>query len=189
MSIRLLGSLCIIASLIAMADGARLVATGHQDIPGVRDLDTIQFITQIVWAIGTLCALIAVVRLKVVGANPIFSALSYLPLVGYLGSITGLFLGLAGLPTANNPIGIAGQLLSMAGMVVLAILVLAARAWAGWRRFTPLLTVLAIPVGAVLVGITGLDGWFIMINAVATALFGYAVLSSEPVAQWDRAVT
>lgn len=41
MDIRLLGRICIIGSLIAMADGVRLVVSGHQDIPGVRDLDTL----------------------------------------------------------------------------------------------------------------------------------------------------
>jgi len=182
MDTRLLGRLCIIASLIAAIDGVRLVLTGHRDIPGFRDLDTIQFLTQIIWAAGVLCALIALIRLRVTGGNPIFRFLSYLPVVGYVALIIGLILGLAGLPMANNPIGIVRQLLAMGGMLVVAILILAVRTWKGWRKFTPLLTILTIPLGAMIVGVTGLDGWFIVINAVATALLGYAVASTEPVA-------
>ena len=188
MNTRLLGWLCIIGSLIAIADGLRLVISGHQDIAGVRELDTLQYITQIVWALGTLCGLIALIRLKLVGTNPIFNILSYVPTVGYIALVIGLFLGMFGLPTENNPVGIIGQLLSMAGMVVLAILVLAAKTWKGWGKFTPLLIILAIPAGAMLVEITGLDGWFIIVNAAATALFGYAILNSELVAHWTRAI-
>ncbi len=179
----MLGRLCIIGSLIAVADGIRLVLTGHQDVPGFRHLDTIQFLTQLAWAVGALCAVLGLIALKATGTNPIFRFLSYVPVVGYIASIIGLLLGLTGVPTANNPIGIVGQILAMGGMLVLAILVLAAKRWHGWRKFTPLLTILTIPLGAMLVGITGLDGWFIIINAAATALLGYAILSSIPVAQ------
>ena len=183
MNTRLLGRLCIIGSLIAVADGIRLVLTGHQDVPGFRHLDTIQFLTQIVWSVGGLCAVLGLITLKATGTNPVFRFMSYLPAVGYIAMIVGLLLGLAGLPTANNPIGLVGQILAQGGMLVLAILVLAAKRWSGWRKFAPLLTILTIPLGAVLVAITGLDGWFIIINAAATALLGYAVLSSSPVAQ------
>ena len=181
MDTRSLGRFCIIASLIAAVDGVRLVLTSHQDIPGFRDLDTIQFLTQIIWAVGVLGALIGLIRLRVTGEHPIFRFLAYLPVVGYVALIIGLILGLAGLPTANNPIAIVGQLLAMGGMLVLAILILAVRTWKGWRKFTPLLTILSIPLGALIVGATGLDGWFIVINAAATALLGYAVSTTAPV--------
>jgi hypothetical protein len=43
-------------------------------------------------------------------------------------------------------------------------------------------------VVAALVAVTGLDGWFIVINAAATAILGHAVQSSEPVAKLSQAM-
>ena len=188
MNTRLLGRLSIIASTVMLANGVRLVVTGHQDIPGFLDLDTISIVVQLVSAIGGLCSMIALIALKATGKNPIFRLLSYLPAVGYAALIVGFLIGLAGVPITENPIGIFGQLLTQSGRLVLAILVIAAKSWTGWRRFAPLVTVLTIPLGAALTGLTGLDGMFIIINAMAMILLGYVVQSSEPVTQLRAAV-
>ena len=188
MNTRLLGTLSIIASAIMIADGVRLVMTGHQSVSGFRDHDTISIVVQLVSAIGGLCAVIGLIALKATGRNPIFRWLSYLPAVGYAALIVGFLIGLAGVPITKNPIGIFGQLMAQGGMLVLGILVIAAKTWTGWRRFAPLVTVLTIPLGAVLVGLTGLDGMFIIINAMAMILLGYVVQSSEPVTRLREAV-
>ena len=63
-------------------------------------------------------------------------------------------------------------------MYLVAILVLAARVWRGWRAFTPLLNVITIPLGAVAYSLAGnLDGAWWIVNAAASALLGYAVMS------------
>ena len=188
MNTRMLGRLAIIASAVMIANGVRLVVTGHQDIPGFLHLDTISIVAQLVSAIGGLCAVIGLIALKATGRNPIFRLLSYLPAVGYAALIVGFLIGLAGVPITENPIGIFGQLMAQGGMLVLGILVIAAKAWTGWRRFAPLVPTVAVPLGAVLVGLTGLDGVFIIIHAMAMILLGYVVQSSEPVTQLREAV-
>ena len=191
MNTRLFAIICVIGSFVAIADGLRLVGTGHQDISGYRHLDTIQYITQIVWCIGILCGLIGLIRLGATGNKPIFRYLAYLPVLGYVIAIIALFLGLGGLEGPDNPLGAPGQILAMAGMLIVGILVIAAKKWFGWRRFAPMLYILTIPIGAILVILTGLDGVFIMLHALATAVLGYAVIveSSEPVAQLSEAVS
>ena len=83
------------------------------------------------------------------------------------------------MPVRENLPAVVGQLLAMAGLLVVAILVLAARVWRGWRALMPLLNVIAIPLGALAYALTGnLDGAWWIVNAVASALLGYAVLSS-----------
>jgi len=188
MNTRLLGRLSIIASAIMMANGVRLVVTGHQDTPGFLNLDTISIVVQLVSAIGGLCAVIGLIALKATGRNPIFRWLSYLPAVGYAALIVGFLIGLAGVPITKNPIGIFGQLMAQGGMLVLGILVIAAKTWTGWRRFAPLVPTVAVPLGAGLVALTGLDGVFVIIHAIAMVLLGYVVQSSESVTQLREAV-
>ena len=188
MDIRLLGKLCIVFSGIAIVDGIRLVLIGHEDTVGFRDLDTLQYITQTFWIIGIICGLIGLISLKATGSNPIFRMLSYLPILGWTIAIVGLLLDLAGLPKTDNPFGLAGEFLGQGGMLVLAILVIAAKSWVGWRRFTPLFYILSIPLGGVIGLITGLDGPFIIVNAAATAVLGYAVLTSVPILRWNKAL-
>jgi hypothetical protein len=188
MNTRLLGRLSMLASAIMLVNGVRLVATGHPDTPGFLDLDTLSMVVQLVSAMGGLGCMLALIALNATGKNPIFRLPSYLPVVGYAALMVGFLIGLAGVPIRSNPIGIFGQLATQSGRLVLAILVIAAKSWTGWRRFAPLVTVLTIPLGAVLVGLTGLDGMFIIINAMAMILLGYAVQSSEPVPQLRAAV-
>ena len=184
MNTRLLGALCIVGSLVGVADGVRQVLIGATHEGAFRDPDALNYLlSMVIWLGGTLCGMLGLIALRATGANPIFRVLSWLPVVGLAAEVVGGLLGLAGLPVPRNWPLLVGQLTAMAGMLVVAILVLAARVWRGWRAFTPLLTVLAIPLGAVLAGISGgLDGWWIIVNAAASALLGYAVMSGVPAA-------
>ena len=74
----------------------------------------------------------------------------------------------------------------MIGLLIVTVLVLIAQRWKGWRRFAPLIALLAVPVGAVLVELTKLDGVFIVLNAAASLLLGYAVWSTTPIAVLQR---
>jgi hypothetical protein len=179
MNSRVLGWLCILGSLIGMADGARLAVTGHLDIPGFRDVGgTLGAITGMFWVLGLLCGYLGLIAIRALGDRLSFRLVAWLPVVGCAASAVGYLLSVAGVPSQQNIPGIAGELVSFLGVLIVAILVLVARKWTGWRALTPLLVVLAIPLGAVLVSITGLDGVFVLINTAASVILGLAVASS-----------
>ncbi len=194
MNTRLLGTLCVIGSLIGLADSVRSVMNGEPLAQGLRFPDTITSISNVLGAIGALCGLLGFIALRGTGTKPIFRLLTYLPGVSYVASI---ILGLAVLTgllplDANNPVIIIlaslGDLLSPAAWLVIAILTIAAKSWHGWRRFVPLAIVLAFPLGIVVSVSMGLVGVFGIINYAAAALLGYAVQTYAPVPQLREAV-
>jgi hypothetical protein len=181
---RLLGTLCVVGSAICMANAVRLVVTGHLDIPGFRDLGgNLSIGAGLLWVLGLMCAYLGLIALRASGDRLLFRWLAWLPVVGSAASALGYVLVVAGVPTRQNVPGIAGQLVSFVGVLVVAVMVLVARRWKGWRGFTPLIVVIAIPVGAVLVVITKLDGAFILVNTAASVVLGYAVASTLPAAK------
>lgn len=181
MNSRTLGLACMVGSGVAALDGVRLVLVRHRDIPGFRDVGTLDAVAQVVWAVGMGCGFLALLALRATGDRRIYRWLTWVPVVGSALAIVGFALLLAGVPTSRNVPGIAGQLLSQLGLLIVAIVVLVTRTWRSWRRYTPLMVVLTIPVGAILVELTTLDGVFITLNASAWLLLGYALLTTTPV--------
>jgi hypothetical protein len=188
MNARLLGILCIVGSLAAFADGLRMVAIGTTHEGTFRDPDALNYLlSMVIWYIGLLCGMLGIIALRATGANIIFRLLSWLPVVGSaVAGVGGLF-GLAGVPVSENvPLQVGGDLY-MVGLLVVSILVLAARVWRGWRAFVPLLNVIAIPLGGLVYELLGgLDGGWYITNAAAAALLGYAIMSSVPTAEVRR---
>ncbi len=180
MKVRPFALIAAVLTLIGMVDSVRLLLTGHLDTPGFRTIDNTTAIFQIVSAVGTLFALLALLALKVTGRNPIFRFLTYVPVIGAAALIVGFVLKLAGQPNENNFIGAFGQLATMGGLLIVGILTIAAKQWVGWRKLTPLMVVLSIPLGAIVVGLTGQDGWFGIINSLMFLLFCYALYTSQP---------
>ena len=181
-----LGFACVVGSSIAVADGVRLIVTRHQDIPGFRDIDTVSALAQMMWALGMASAFLGLLALHVTGDRAVNRWLTCVPVVGSALSAIGFVLLIAGVPTARNIPAIVGQILFMLGLLIVTIVVLVVRRWDGWRRFAPLLVLLAIPVGAMLVELTKLDGVFIAVNAAASALLGYAVGTTKPTRSLGR---
>ena len=64
---------------------------------------------------------------------------------------------------------------------VTAILTLAAKTWRDWRRFTPLLTVVAAPIGFGLGALVGNLGMGVGLIYVLWVLLGYAVRTAQTV--------
>jgi len=185
MNTRLLGILCIVGSAIGVADGVRRVAIGATHEGTFLTLDTLMYLGEVFWLTGMFCGFLGLIALRATGANPIFRLLSWLPVVALAIQVLGALIGaVSGAQPAELWPLIAGQLLYMAGVLVVSILVLAARVWRGWRAFVPLLNVISIPLGAVVATlIGGLDGGWIITNALASALIGYVVLSYLPAPQ------
>ncbi len=175
MNNRSLGIVCIIGSIIWVLDNIRWV------VLGLTKFDTTATVVNLMWALGGICALVAMIRLNVVGENPIPRALACLPVVGFVALILGGIMLLVSFDTAitNSLIGI-GWLFQAAGMVVVGILTIAAKTWQGWRRFVPLLCIVTIPVGGALGAMAGNSALAVPLVAVAWVLLGYAVVSAEP---------
>ncbi len=177
MNHRSLGIICIIGSVIWVVDNIRWV------VLGLTEFDAIATSVNMIWAIGGICALVAMIRLNVVGKNPIARALACVPIIGFVALILGGIMLLAGFDsaTSNIPIGI-GWLFQAAGMVIVGILTIAAKTWQGWRRFVPVFCIVSIPVGFALGAMAGNTALAVPLVAVTWVLLGYAVTTAEPAA-------
>ena len=141
MNTRLLGSILIVASLIAMLEALR------QRAPETGD--TLSRIVFILWCIGGIAGVVGLIRLNALGTNATMRAAAFLPIIGFVAGILGDGLNLIGgetaQPVTSAILGFA-WITILGGMLVVGILTIAAKSWQGWRRFVPLLTVVSAPV-------------------------------------------
>jgi hypothetical protein len=172
---RLLGTVCMLGGAVAVMDSLRWW------VLGLSDSDTLTGIVFIVWAIGSIAGLLGLIALNVVGASPVTRALAMLPVLGFALLAATSVLQLAGLIGADNPIFGVGWLLIYGGMVLVAILTLAAKTWRDWRRFAPLLTVVAAPIGFGLGALVGNLGLGVGLIYLFWVLLGHAVRTAQPV--------
>lgn len=174
MNTRLLGTICMIGALVVTLDALRATAMGI-------NIDTIGLITGTLWCIGCIAALIGLIRLNAVGSNTIARALVFLPIIGFVLLLLGNLLQLGGAFTMdNNPLADFGWLVQLPGMLVVGILVIAAKMWRGWQRFVPLLTIVLVPIGF---GVGGAIGSLALGAAIIYAswvLLGFVVATAEP---------
>jgi hypothetical protein len=173
---RLLGTVCMLGGAVAVMDSLRWW------VLGLSDSDTLTGIVFIVWAIGSIAGLLGLIALNVVGASPVTRALAMLPVLGFALLAATSVLQLAGLIGADNPIFGVGWLLIYGGMVLVAILTLAAKTWRDWRRFAPLLTVVAAPIGFGLGALVGNLGLGVGLIYLFWVLLGHAVRTAQPTA-------
>ena len=178
MNTRFLGIVCILGSIIWVVDNIRWV------VLGLTEFDMVSTSVNMIWAIGAICAIVAMIRLNVVGENPIARALACVPIIGFVALILGDLMLLSGFVTADaNPLIGIGWLFQPAGMVIVGILTIAAKTWQGWRRFVPLFCTISIPVGFALSAMAGGNAALaVPLVAVTWVLLGCAVVTAEPVA-------
>ncbi len=172
---RLLGTVCMLGGAVAVMDSLRW------GVLGLSASDTLTGIAFIVWAIGSIAGLLGLIALNVVGASPMTRALAMLPVLGFALLAAMSLLQLAGLIGADNPIFGVGWLLIYGGMVLVAILTLAAKTWRDWRRFAPLLTVVAAPIAFGLGALVGNLGLGVGLIYLFWVLLGHAVRTAQPV--------
>jgi hypothetical protein len=111
MSNRLLGTLCIVGSVIVLLDAFRQVALGLDD-----PFDTIGLIANSVWALGGIAVLVGMIQLNAVGPNTVVRALAFIPIIGFGLLILANIIQLAGMVTTdNNTLAGIGWLAQMAG--------------------------------------------------------------------------
>ena len=172
---RLLGTVCMLGGAVAVMDSLRWW------VLGLSDPDTLTGIGFIAWAIGSIAGLLGLIALNVVGASPVTRALAMLPVLGFALLAAMSVLQLAGIIGGDNPIFGVGWLLIYGGMVLVAILTLAAKTWRDWRRFAPLLTVVAAPIGFGLGALVGNLGLGVGLIYLTWVLLGHAVRTAQPV--------
>jgi hypothetical protein len=172
MNTRLMGTICIIANALQIVDGVRWAALK------LTTNNPLSLSVGIASDLGALCGLIALVALKTTGTNRIFQVLTFLPILGFLGDIINNIAQLANLSGPDTTFSITSSLLILAGCLVVGILTIAAKQWAGWRKLTPLLTCLMFPVALLVRSVTQTTGLISIFMGAAWMLLGYAVLSS-----------
>lgn len=173
MNTRLLGTLCMLGGAVAVMDSIRW------GVLGLSGPDTLTGIGFIVWAIGSIAGLLGLIALNVVGASPVTRALALMPVLGFALLAATSLLQLAGFIGADHPIFGVVWLLIYGGMILVAILTLAAKTWRDWRRFTPLLTVVAMPIGYGLGALVGNLGAGVGLIYLFWVLLGYAVRTAQ----------
>lgn len=173
MNTRLMGIICIVGSVIALLDAFRLSALG-------KNHDDLTPITLSLWYIGGIAALVAMIQLNAVGSNRVVRALTFLPIIGFVVLILGSVLQLADAITAQNNIFSIGWLVLYSGMLLVGILTIAAKVWGGWRRFVPLLTVVAMPISFSIGYALGSLSLGVAFIYAVWAFVGYVITTAEP---------
>ena len=88
----------------------------------------------------------------------------------------------------NNALAAIGWIAILAGMLVVGIITIAAKKWEGWRRFTPLLIIVFIPVSlglGSLIGDTKVSG---AVAYLAWIVLGYVVATKSLVHEFRPGV-
>jgi len=176
MNTRLLGILSMLGGASLSIIEIRHVMLGT--ILNGTTIDRPDEILYALWSIGAACAFWAIYALAVTGSNKVMRLVPFIAIAGFVVLFIGSVMEALGLVTPmTDPLAGIGFILILAGTLLTAILVLITRTWAGWRKFTPLICLLSIPVMILLSMVVG---------EVATVLFGlswvllgYAVFTSN----------
>jgi hypothetical protein len=171
MNYRLLGAICMIggAAYSLMAVRSALIGNPLED--------RISTLLWLIWLIGSICGILALILANATGSNILMRVLSFIPILGYAVQIPVVAYALvAGGDVTGNPAVLTGRLLSLVGLLLIAIFAIAAGRLPGWRRFAPLVLVLAFPIAIGVAWAT--DGAIFAIPLVlglAYVVLGYAV--------------
>ena len=175
MNSRMLGILCMVGGAVMIV--ASFIWGSFTDTGGI--------IAGILWGVGSIAGLVGLIQLGALGESPITRALGFVPIIGFALLIVGSILQLAGIADDQSWLFGVGWIVQMAGMVLVGILVIAAKRWRGWRRFAPLLAILIVPVAF---GLYQVFDQAIGIFYAAWILLGYAVATADPAPTVERSV-
>ena len=127
-----------------------------------------------IFGLGMAFTCWAIYQIGATGSKPLLRAAPFVPMLGFVAMFIGSILDIVGwmTPSENLLAGVAFPLILL-GTLLVAILALVARNWAGWRKFSPLIYVLAIPLMLALPG-----EWNDVLVGLSWVLLGYAVFST-----------
>ena len=182
MNIRALGTICSIGALAVIVDGFRVAGMESSE---AQFGDKFTALAYAIFGLGGICGIAGLIKLNALGPKTTARAMGFLPMIGFAAFVLGDGLRTVGLITPDMPIyGILaaiGWLTMLAGMLVVGILTVAAKAWQGWRRFVPLLTIVMMPIGfgiGALAGSPALGGGLFFASWV---MLGIVVATTESV--------
>ena len=135
-------------------------------------LDSIDHGLYFLWGLGELCAFWAIYALGATGQSKVMRAAPFVAMIGFAAMVVGEFLYIAGLELADILVGVA-WIAILLGSLITAILAVVARTWSGWRKFAPLLCILAVPIALLLPG-----AWNDVLFGLSWMVLGYAVMTS-----------
>lgn len=181
MNTRFLGTICSIGALAVLIDGFRPTTIGSSAAPFG---DTFTALAYALYGIGGICGIAGLIKLNALGTTATARAMGFLPMIGFAAFVLGDGLRAAGLLTPDAPLygtvaGIA-WLTMLAGMLVVGILTVAAKAWYGWRRFVPLVTVVMLPIGFGIGALTSMSALGGALFFAGWVLLGVVVATAEP---------
>lgn len=177
MNNRLLGILCMIGGFVVTI--AAFTVGEWANPAGI--------IAGIMWAIGGIAGLVGLIQLGALGESAVTRALGFVPIIGFLSLAIGSVMQLAGMVGDDSGLFGIGWGLQLVGMVLVAVLVIAAKRWRGWRRFVPLLTIVLVPISFALGQAIDDLSWAAAIIYLAWILLGYAVATAAPAPSAERA--
>jgi hypothetical protein len=184
MSIRTLGILGIIGGVSLTAVEMRHLISA---IPlDGRNMDHPDELLYAFWAIGALCIFWAIFKLGVTGKNRIMHSVPLIAMAGFVALVIGSMIDVVGLAqTGTNPVFLAAYPLILIGTLMTAIFALIDRSWRGWRKFAPLVCVLAIPTALLVGTVTGEASNLLF--GLSWIILGLAVLTSKPELSYQMA--
>ena len=175
MNVRVFGMGGILGGLCLTISEFRHVVMG---IPlNGSTMDSFDAALTALWTIGMIGVFWAIYKLGVTGTNKLMRAAPFISLIGFTVGAIFSTLQVFGLVEGNNPAFGVFWILILLGTLIVGILALVARTWDGWRKWIPLLCILAVPIMILLGFIIG-EISTILVGLSWTAL-GYAVLSSD----------
>ena len=173
MNTRLLGVILFIGSLVITLNSFRS-----------DDLDLLGTAARVIWSISCVFGILGLIQLNALGANTSTRAVGFLPMIGFISLILAGSLRLAGVSglgdALNNTLATIGWVGIYAGMIVVGILTIAAKAWRGWRRFLPLLTVVMVPVAFGLGQAIGNPFFGGVLAFTPWLVLGYVIAAADP---------
>ena len=180
LSPRLLGTIGMVGAPMLLLSGFL-----YADGPGAW----IASVVGMLYIVGWAASAVGMRQLKVTGAGALAQTVFVVQLVGLSLALVFNVLEMA----HANPDTLISHVTDIAWpashvfMLVVGALVLKARVWRGWRAWTPVLCGLVLPL---FYGVVALAGWgvarsiFTPMTAVTFSLLGYAVRTSEPIADY-----
>ena len=176
---RLLGTLGILASPMLLLED---LLTGFQP----HETDQLIGLLGVIYTTGWICSIIGLYSSKATGKSRLGKAILVIQLIGlFLAAAWAAYHMVVLNPNTDHWLYQATDIawpLSHLFMIVVGIATLRAKTWTSWRRFTPLLGGLALPVAIMVSIVAGEEAMGIIFSVwttVAFALLGYAVRPSN----------
>ena len=142
-------------------------------------IDSFDEVLYIIWSLGLMATFWGIYRLGVTGSKTWMRLVPFVAIIGFAAMAIGSIVDILGFSTASiNPIFIVAWPLILIGTLLTAIFALISRTWAGWRKFAPLLVVLAIPLMLLMNQVIGEASTALV--GLAWIILGFAVSTSEP---------